>query len=323
MGGLPLGNGYSGELAWAPDDRSVLAWLTPIGSAGDVFQFDLAADGPACKVTIESGIRTVRLHPRGEEIAAWCYNDARIRVYDLSRGRRLFAFRDAADTPPAWSPDGKLLAFGVGNAVQIWDCESWDEPKLLHTLDKPKQTPLSLVFAPHGKTLFSYDSDGKLRLWEVQSGQHRGTIVLLAGGNWLAVTPEGDYRASPGAEEQGLFRYQAVEKDADLRLQPQGLRQEVQLDQRPEKAAGNAQVKRRRYRPPFSGRIPTDILKLHPRRTHCLRPARTDCIIFPYTSILRLAKGLNWRDACAANICPGTGTRERCNRPRPVQAPRR
>ena len=51
----------------------------------------------------------------------------------------------------------------------------------------------------------------RLRLWEVQSGQQRGAIVLLDNGGWLAATAEGDYRASDGAEDARLFRFQAVD----------------------------------------------------------------------------------------------------------------
>ncbi len=102
------------------------------------------------------------------------------------------------------------------DGIQIWNCESWDDVKLLRTLPGNKLSSLALIFAPHGDpmTLFSYDSDGKMRLWDVPSGQQRGVIVLLENGGWVAATAEGDYRASDGSDDgpTPLFRFQTMDE---------------------------------------------------------------------------------------------------------------
>ena len=199
----------AGNIVWAPDDASIIAWQ-PVGGT-DVYQIEVATGKLLTKTSVQGGTRIVWLRPTGDEIAVWCYADAKMRVYDLKSSKLLFTFPDATGAAAAWSPDARLLALEVGRTVQVWNCESWKEPKLTYTLDHPMQESHGLAFAPHGDTLFSYDADGKLRLWEVATGKHRGTIVLFGNGGWLAATAEGDFRASENAAESGMFRFQAVE----------------------------------------------------------------------------------------------------------------
>ena len=145
----PASGARDGRLAWAADNQSLVAWDT---TGSEVIQIDVATGKVLARVAVESYSHAVSLHPRGRVFATQG-NDGKFRLYDLKSSKYLYAFDDAADCPPAWSPDGKLLAFGVGDGVQVWYCESWDdvkpkELKLTYTLDRPKQASLSLASSP-------------------------------------------------------------------------------------------------------------------------------------------------------------------------------
>ena len=60
--------------------------------------------------------------------------------------------------------------------------------------------------------LFSGSNDGTIICWDTTTGQELVRLMTFADGEWLALTPEGYYNASPGAEKylrlqtpQGIF----------------------------------------------------------------------------------------------------------------------
>lgn len=85
----------------------------------------------------------------------------------------------------------------------------------------------SLTVSSDGKTLFSAGYDGTVRLWDNKTGRQRAMLMHLpaddknlGSGEWLSVTPEGFYDASPGAARfiqwrvgADLFPVEAYEKN--------------------------------------------------------------------------------------------------------------
>lgn len=74
----------------------------------------------------------------------------------------------------AFSPDGVLLAAGVGAKIPLW--RVWDGT-LLHTLTGHQNIVRGVAFAPDGATLASASNDDTVRLWQVS-----GCAGLLPGG---------------------------------------------------------------------------------------------------------------------------------------------
>jgi RNA polymerase sigma factor (sigma-70 family) len=85
------------------------------------------------------------------------------------------------DSPAALSPDGRLLAGGGGkdrrkttteSAVMIWDAATG---QVIHSLAGHSNQSIHAgsvcAFSPDGRLLATGDSAGRLRLWEVASGQ--------------------------------------------------------------------------------------------------------------------------------------------------------
>jgi len=43
--------------------------------------------------------------------------------------------------------------------------------------------------------------DGTIRCWDITTGKELLRLITFDDGEWLALTPEGEYNASPGAEK--------------------------------------------------------------------------------------------------------------------------
>jgi WD40 repeat protein len=83
----------------------------------------------------------------------------------------------------AISPNGKLLA-SAGRGVLLWDAQTGERILALPGLNSPTRT---VAFAPDGLTIAAGAKDGKVRLWDVQTGRLKATFKG-AGLGWLGAS---------------------------------------------------------------------------------------------------------------------------------------
>lgn len=100
----------------------------------------------------------------------------------------------------AFSPDGKLMAAGLGTGyglVRVWDV---NDHKLLHECKGHQGGAGPVVFARDGKTLFSGGlSDKTIRQWDVATGKEIKILATMAVPvRGLALHPEGKWLAACG-----------------------------------------------------------------------------------------------------------------------------
>lgn len=101
------------------------------------------------------------------------------------------------------SPDGSMVAIGYdGGLILVLDANSG---KVIATLVGNSGFAGWLAFSPDGRKLYSSavawfageTADGEFRTWDIASGDLLATTYLVPDGDWLTITPEGFFTASP------------------------------------------------------------------------------------------------------------------------------
>jgi hypothetical protein len=107
--------------------------------------------------------------------------------------------------------------------VRVWDVESGKEPRIF---SGHSDYVSSVAFSPDGRTIVSASFDGTIRIWDVATGKEIAQFISFTDGEWLCVTPEGYYNASPkgdtylnvriGNEVYGIDQYRELLFRPDL-----------------------------------------------------------------------------------------------------------
>ncbi len=156
---------------------------------------------PPPVVKLPKAIATIhpRLSPDGNTLA-FSYQGEIWTAPRTGGTMTLLTASEGFDTEPAWSPDGKQIAFVRGAAVRLAEFPSGKDLPL----PKPAQTagPYAwnkLEFSHDGKHLASASSDTTVKIWDVSDDEAR-EIVTLSGhmGSVYAVAfhPDGKHVAS-------------------------------------------------------------------------------------------------------------------------------
>lgn len=96
--------------------------------------------------------------------------DRTVKLWDVATGAELCTLEvETAAYSVAFSPDGKLLAAGLGNGtVKLWDVTCRKE---IRAFEGHTGRVLSVAFSPDNKLLASGSGEGMVKLWHVVSGE--------------------------------------------------------------------------------------------------------------------------------------------------------
>jgi WD40 repeat protein len=212
--------GYAGptvNLTWSPGgDVLATQALVPakdpllhqeVGE-GKVTLCDARTGEPRAVLVLgDSSISTLAWSPDGRTLAtiAWKERprvfyeaDTAVYLWDPAAGKAR-----ARLTPPAgaiwkmaWSPDGKTLATAAWDqTVILWNAAAGN-PRAI--LPSPAGAVQDFAWSPNGRFIALASDEGSVSLWSPGTGQQIVTLYGLdRGREWLAVTPEGYFTASP------------------------------------------------------------------------------------------------------------------------------
>ncbi len=128
-----------------------------------------------------------------------------LRLWDVAEGKEIHQWQatSRALKAVAFSPDGKTLAWGGGDAaIHLWDPATGKE---MGQLQAGEEIIAALAFSPDGKTLASGAWDGTIRFWNVATAKElrrcQGHVLKLTA---VAFSPDGTMLAS--GDENGTIR---------------------------------------------------------------------------------------------------------------------
>ena len=120
-----------------------------------------------------------------------------VKVWDLKNGQLVKKFdHDDGITAIALSSNNKFLA-SAGfylKTIKIWNFETGS---LILKLTDHTDIINSISFSHNNKYLITASADGTTRLWDISTGKEIAQFISFTDGDWVVITPEGYFNASP------------------------------------------------------------------------------------------------------------------------------
>ncbi len=153
-------------MVFSPDGKQLL-WG---GVFGKLYVWDIQTEGKIemAETPTLANLDALAFSPGGEWLAAGGkLNDVLLLQADTRETVRTLKGPEGGMYALDFSPDGKKLAAGGQRFVLVWDTETGEEKFQL-----PADLMVrSVAFSPDGHWLAGGGSDGRARIWDVESGE--------------------------------------------------------------------------------------------------------------------------------------------------------
>ena len=161
-----------GRLAFGPKSVDLFA----LDQNGDIVSFSVES-GDLTR-TFPTAMRGARLRLLPDKKHVLCFNDAQVKVISVASGKTVIDFPnpEGVITAVSLSLNLRLMAFGTGETVKIWNTEKAQPQRILH--EGQGVTVRDVAFSPDGERIATVSSDRTAKLWDAASGRE---IVTLRG----------------------------------------------------------------------------------------------------------------------------------------------
>ena len=191
------------DVRFSPDGKTIAS----AGTDGATKLWDVASGKEIKSLRGHDGnVTSVAFSPDGRFLASGG-RDGTIRLWDTKSGKELRTLDnphpDRSVSCVGYSPDGKyVFARGKDEIVRLWSAENGQEIKQfagMRTLTTMVGTMNSASVSPDSRYLLTNDGPGAVsRVWDIATGREIAQLISFTDGEWIAITPEGYFNASPG-----------------------------------------------------------------------------------------------------------------------------
>ena len=133
--------------------------------------------------------------------------NAILRLWDISTGETARTFSGHTNDVYAVSisADGRYaLSGGLDATVRLWDMNTGEA---LKTFRGHKGKVSTVAFSGDGKHVVSSSDDGTTCLWDISTGNEIAQFIVFEDGEWVVITPEGFFNASPHGAQYLKVRF--------------------------------------------------------------------------------------------------------------------
>ena len=140
-------------------------------------------------------IYSTAFSPDGKYILSGGLRDVRLWEVETGKEIKQFRFESSVANSVAFSIDGKYILSGHDDrAIKLWDISSANE---IRTFVGHINAVNAAAFSPDGVHIISVSKDGTTRLWKMSTGKEIAQFIGFNDGEWIVITPEGYFNASP------------------------------------------------------------------------------------------------------------------------------
>jgi WD40 repeat protein len=181
--------------SFSPNGKYVLAHTyigrPPLDTSQEITLLDVSAGRASRRFPIPGYVASIAFSPDARY--ALSVGRESVTLWDVSAGREVRAF--PGHSPAAFSPDGRYALLGhKTDTMKLWDVSTGTEIKTLQSHSVEVDT---VAFSPDGKYILSGSDNGEIKKWNIDTGNEMCTLVAFDDGEWIVITPDGFFNASP------------------------------------------------------------------------------------------------------------------------------